>query len=160
MDTARPSKDAMVLGILEPTPAPIVSPIASLKIGDTLSILGENFVVDGLVTLREPDVTVNLARVGEDKNGQVVWLIGGTNEQAPSARLSESPDQSVVSASGRSATANVASRTEKKEGVPAQYGYTSTTGNAVTFWYSIGDQTRSYSGTRIDDIDIEVYGQA
>jgi hypothetical protein len=160
VDTARPSKDAEVLSLLEPPPAPKVSPLATIRIGDALSILGDNFLVDATVTFIEPDRKVTLSRVGNDKSGSPVWLLGGTTEDVGSARLTESTSDNGSAGGGRSVEAVVATPTESKEGVSAQYGYTASVENTVSFWYSIGDQTRAFTGTSIEDGDIEVYGQA
>ncbi len=103
---------------------------------------------------------MTLSRVGSDKNGTPIWLLGGTTADVESARLTESETGSGSVGSGRSVEAVVATPTETKEGVSAQFAYTATMGNSVSFWYSIGDQTRAFTGTPIDDADIEVYGQA
>ncbi len=56
IDTARPNKDATVLSLLEPPAAPKVSPLAAIRIGDALSILGDNFLVDATVTFTDPEL--------------------------------------------------------------------------------------------------------
>lgn len=160
VNSARPNQDAAVLNLLEP-PAPTkVSPLAAIRIGDALSILGDNYLVDATVTFSEPDRKVTLSRVGNDKGGAPIWLVGGTTGDVGSAKLTESESDTGTTGSGRSVEAVVATPTETKEGVSAQYAYTASTGNTVSFWYSIGGQARAFTGTSIEDSDVEVYGQA
>lgn len=160
VESARPSKDATVLAMLEPPKDEKPSTLAALRVGDALSVLGDNFIVDATVTLSEPDSSVTLARIGNDSDGKAQWIIGGTTSDIPDARLTETDGAAEATESGRTAKAIVSTGTEAKEGVSAQYGYTAATGNTVTFWYSIGGETRTFSGTTIEDGDIEVYGQA
>jgi hypothetical protein len=160
VDTARPNRDASVLAMLEPPVEETPSPLAALRIGDALSILGDNYLVDATITFSEPDRQVTLARVGEGEDGAAQWLIGGTTADIPSAKLSEQSAGAVSTASGRAAQAVVATGSQAKEGVGAQYAYTANAGETVTFWYSIGGETRSFAGTVVEDADIEVYGQA
>ena len=160
VDTARPNQDASVLALLEPPATPRVSPFSALRIGDALSVLGDDYIVDATVTFTERERTVTLARVGEGSDGNATWLVGGTTEDVGSATLTEAPADSISTASGRTAQAVVASKAETGESVPAQYAYTATNGSTVTFWYSIGGETRSYTGKSIEDSDISVYGQA
>jgi hypothetical protein len=160
VESAQPSQDAEVLSLLEPAAAPVVSPIASLNLGDAFSVLGDDFIVDAVVILREPERTVQLVRAGNDPDGQAIWFFGGTTGDVPSARLSKAERGTVNVASGRNAEMTITTRDGANESVPAQYAYTASTGDAVTFWYSVGNETRSFAGTSIVDADIQVYGQA
>ena len=160
VESARPNQDAAVLSLLEPPAEPKVSPLASLSVGDTLSILGENYLVDATVTLSEPDRKVTLSRAGHDAQGAPVWLVGGTTEELASARMVESESDSTTPANGRSAQAIVSTGSETRDGVAAQYAYTASTEGSVSFWYSIGGESRSFTGAAIDDGDIAMYGQA
>ncbi len=160
VETAQPSQDAQVLSLLEPPVAPKVSPISGLTLGDAFSVLGDDFIVDAVVTFREPERSVQLVRAGDDPDGQAIWFVGGTTDNVPSSRLREGDRESVTVASGRNAEMTIATRDGSNESVPAQYAYTASTGDAVTFWYSVGNETRSFAGTSIVDADIQVYGQA
>jgi hypothetical protein len=160
VESAQPSQDAEVLSLLEPPAAPVVSPVSSLNLGDAFSVLGDDFIVDAVVILREPERTVQIVRAGNDPDGQAIWFVGGTTGDVPSARLSEAERGTVNVASGRNAEMTITTRDGANESVPAQYAYTASTGDAVTFWYSVGNETRSFAGTSIVDADIQVYGQA
>lgn len=160
VDTARPNKDAAVLDLLETPEPPKESPLAMLEVGDTLSILGDNYIVDATVTFVEQDRQVNLSRVGASEGGKSIWLVGGTTADGPSAKLVEGDGSHGSSGAGRTAQAVIHTGTDAREGVPAEYGYTATTGKDVGFWYAIGSETRTFSGTTLEDADISVYGQA
>jgi hypothetical protein len=160
VETAQPSQDAEVLSLLEPPAAPKVSPISGLVMGDAFSVLGDDFIVDAVVTFREPEQTVKMVRAGNDPDGQAIWFIGGTTDAVQSSRLREADRGSVNVASGRNAEMTIATADGTNDGVPAQYAYTASTEDAVTFWYSIGNETRSFAGSSIVDADIQVYGQA
>lgn len=160
VETAKPNRDAAVLALLDPKTQPKPSPLASLRIGDTLSILGDNFLVDATVTLSEADRQVTLARVGEGPEGEKQWLLGSTAGDVGSARLTETDASSDVPAGGRPAEAQVATGAESKQGVAARYGYTSNANGGVSFWYALGNESRFFTGAVIEDDDVEVYGQA
>jgi len=160
VDTARPNQDAEVLSLLETPEAPTVSPLAMLKVGDALSVQDDNYVVDATVSFVEQDGQVNLARVGTADDGKAIWLVGGTTSAAGSARLVEGDGPGERPESTRQAKAVVHTGIESREGVPAEYAYTASTGNDVTFWYAIGSETRTFAGTTLEDADISVYGQA
>ncbi len=160
VETAQPSQDAEVLTLLEPPAAPKISPISGLVLGDAFSVLGDDFIVDAVVTFREPERTVRLVRAGDDPDGQTIWFLGGTTEDVPSSRLGEGDRGSVNVAGGRNAEMTIETGDGTNEMVPVRYAYTASTGDAVTFWYSVGNETRSFAGTSIVDADIQVYGQA
>lgn len=160
VDSARPNKDAAVLALLDRPDEPNVSSLASLRVGDALSILGENYVVDATVTFTEPDRRVTLSRVGHDDAGRPIWLIGGTSGDVDSARLIESESESSTPASGRTAQAVVVTGSDTQDGVVAQYAYTAKTESTVLFSYSVGGEARAFTGATIEDDDLEIYGQA
>ncbi len=160
METAKPNRDAAVLEMLDPTSQPKPSPLASLRIGDTLSILGDNYLVDATVTLREADRHLTLARVGDSPDGGRQWLLGATAGDIKSARLTETDAGSDIPAGGRPAEAQVATGAESKQGAAARYGYTSNPDGSVSFWYALGNESRFFTGAGIEDADVEVYGQA
>lgn len=160
VESARPNRDAAVLSLLEPKAEPEPSPLASLRVGDTLSILGDNFLVDATVTFTEPHRSLTLSRVGADPDGKSQWLLGSTAADMKSARLVETDGDRAEPGTGRSAQARVTARTDSKEGVAARYGYTATADGNVSFWYALGSESRFFQGNVVEDDDVEVYGQA
>jgi len=160
VDSARPNKDAAVLALLDPPLESNVSSLASLQVGDALSILGENYVVDATVTFTEPERQVTLSRVGHDDAGKPIWLIGGTSEDVDSAKLIESGSEPAPPPSGRTAQAVVVTGPEAQEGVSARYAYTAPTEHTVSFSYSVGGEVRAFTGATIEEDDVEIYGQA
>ena len=162
VESARPNRDAAVLSLLEQESKSEskASPLASLRVGDTLSILGDNFMVDATVTFTEPGRKLTISRVGADSNGGRQWLLGSTAEDLPSARLSETEAGTADPSTGRAAEARVTSGTDSKAGVAARYGYTASADGNVSFWYALGGESRFFAGAAVEDDDVEVYGQA
>ncbi|MDQ3654761.1 MAG: hypothetical protein M3457_06750, partial [Chloroflexota bacterium] len=162
VESARPNRDAAVLSLLEQKPKsePKASPLASLRVGDTLSILGDNFLVDATVAFNEPDRQVTISRVGDGTDGRPLWLLGSTAEDMPSARLSETEGGTADPSTGQPAEARVTTGTDSKAGVAARYGYTASADGNVSFWYALGSESRFFTGAAVEDDDVEVYGQA
>ncbi len=161
VDTAQPSRDAEVLNLLEP-PAPLVlSPVAGLARGDAFSILGENYLVDALVIIGEGDQRLVLARIGETDEGQSEWLLGGNTASVPTARLVQTGTTAPATiSSARRGEATIVTASDTQRNVPIQYEVTIGAGSNVTFWYTIGTETRVLSGPSVVDDDIVIYGQA
>ncbi len=162
VESARPNHDAAVLSLLEPKSKsePKASPLATLRVGDTLSILGDNFLVDATVSFDTAGSLSTISRVGAGPDGVPVWLLGSTAGNVPSARLVETEGGNADLSAGQQAQARVTTGTGSKEGVAARYGYTSTEDGTVSYWYALGNETRSFTGTAVEDDDVEVYGQA
>lgn len=160
VETAKPNRDAAVLEMLDPKSQPTPSPLASLRIGDALSILSDNFLVDATVTFREADRHLTLARVGDSPDGGAQWLLGSSAEDIGSARLTETDASSDVPAGGRAAEAQVSTGSGSKQGVAARYGYTPNLDGGVSFWYALGNESRFFTGAAVEDDDVEIYGQA
>lgn len=161
VDTAEPSRDAEVLNLLEP-PAPLaLSPVVGLARGDAFSILGENYLVDALVIIGEGDQRLVLARVGENDKGQTEWLLGGNTASVPTARLVQtSTTVPATTSTPRRGEATIVTASDTQRNVPIQYDVAPGSGNDVTFWYTIGTETRVLSGSSVVDDDIVIYGQA
>lgn len=161
VESARPNRDAAVLSLLElkPKSESRASPLASLRVGDTLSILGDNFVVDAAVTFTEPGRQLTISRVGAGADGRPLWLLGSTAEDMPSARLTETEGGSTDPSTGQSAEARVTTGTDSKAGIAARYGYTASADGNVSFWYALGNESRVFAGAAVEDDDVEVYGQ-
>lgn len=160
VESARPNRDAAVLSLLDPKTETKTPALSSLRVGDTLSILGDNFVVDATVTFVEPERQVTISRVGAGTDGVPRWLLGGTAEDVQSASLVETEGGSTDPSTGRSAEARVTTGAESKEGAGARYGYTASADGNVSFWYALGGESRFLTGTAVEDDDVEVYGQA
>ena len=161
VDTAQPSRDAEVLNLLEP-PAPLaLSPVVGLARGDAFSILGENYLVDALVIIGEGDQRLVLARIGENSGGQTEWLLGGNTATVPTARLVQTGTTAPATISTpRRGEATIVTAADTQRNVPIQYEVATGGGSDVTFWYTIGTETRVLSGPSVVDGDIVVYGQA
>lgn len=160
VDSARPNKDAAVLALLDPAEEREVSALSALRVGDALSIQGENYVVNATLTFTEPDRQITLSRIGHDDAGNPIWLIGSNTDDVAPAKLVETESKPASTAAGRTARAVIVTGPETQEGVPAQYAYTATTGSEVSFSYSVGGEARAFTGSTIDDEDVEIYGQA
>lgn len=162
VDTARPHQDAKVLSLLETNPEPAPSPLLSVGLGDTFSVLGDNYQTDAIMTLIDGDVRLHLARVGENGDGAAQWFLVSNTPEVPTSLLVESDAGAVPGQPMRSAAANVHSSKGKREGVSARYAVTVSeeTDGVVTFSYVIGDEVRQSSGKRVNDIDVELYGAA
>lgn len=161
VDTVQPERDMEILNLLEP-PAPVMlSPVVGLARGDTFSILGENYLVDAIVIIGEGDQRIVLARVGENAEGKTEWILGRNTALVPTAHLVQT-DTSVpaTSAPPRRGEAMIVTASDTQRHVPIQYGVTTGTGSDVSFWYTIGSETRLLQGTTVVDGDIEVFGQA
>ena len=158
--SALPNKDAAVLALLDPAERREPSALSALRVGDALSIQGENYVVNATLTFTEPDRQVTLSRIGHDDDGNPIWLIGSNTEDVTSAKLVETESDPASTPSGRTARAVIVTGPETREGVPAQYAYTATTGSEVSFSYSVGGEARAFTGSTIEEEDVEVYGQA
>jgi len=160
VESARPNRDAAVLDLLEPRKAPKPSPIIAISVGDALSIMGDNYIVDATVAFAEPDRQLTISRIEGSGDTASHWLLGGTPDDMSSARLTEGEPGTADPATGRPAEARVTTRTETRTGVAARYGYTAQPDGAVSFWYALGGESRSFTGTTLEDSDVEIYGQA
>lgn len=161
VDTAQPERNVEILNLLEPPPPVALSAVVGLARGDTFSILGENYLVDAIVIIGEGDQRIVLARVGENAEGQSEWLLGGNTATVPTAHLVQTGTSAApVVPPLRRGEATIMTASDTQRNVPIQYGLTTGTGNEVTFWYTIGSETRVLQGTSVVDSDIEVFGQA
>lgn len=162
VDTAKPHQDAKVLSLLETTPEPQLSPLLSLGLGDTFSVLGDNYRTDAVITLTDGDTRLQLARVGENDQGAGQWFLASSTPEIPTSFLAEGETVIPAGQPMRPAAANVQSGKGRREGVSAQYAYNveDAPDGAVTFGYVIGDEARQLTGKRVNDIDVEFYGAA
>ncbi len=162
VDTAKPHQDAKVLSLLDTNPEPPSSALLSVNLGDTFSVLGDNYLTDAVVTLIDGDIRIHLARVGENDQGAGRWFLASSTPEIPTSHLVEAEDGTPPIGAMRSAAANVQSSRGKREGVSAQYSYTiaSSSDGEIAFSYIIGDEARYLVGKRINDIDVEFFGAA
>lgn len=162
MDTAKPHEDAEVLTLLEENPPANVSPLLSVGLGDTFSVLGDNYRTDAIITLVAGETRLQLSRVGENEQGLAQWFLASTTPEIPTALLLERDTKGVPVAPMKPAAANVQSANGKREGVSAQYASAADGGTdgEITFSYSIGDESRYLTGRKVNDVDIELYGAA
>lgn len=162
VESARPNRDAAVLSLLgsKSKSEHNASPLATLRVGDTLSILGDNFLVDATVSFATAGSLTTISRVGAGPDGVPMWLLGSTAGNVPSARLAETEGGNADLSAGQQAQAVVTTGTDSKEGVAARYGYTSSEDGTVSYWYALGNETRAFTGTAVEDDDVVVYGQA
>ena len=158
VDTARPHQDAEVLSLLETNPPPAPSPLLNTGLGDTFSVLGDNYRTDAIVTLVDGDTRIQLSRVGENDQGAGQWFLASSSPELPTAFLVEGQRPASQVVSMRAAAANVQSAKGKREGVSAQYPYA--VDSEITFNYVIGDEVRHLAGSKVNDIDVEFYGAA
>jgi len=162
VDTARPHQDAEVLSLLETNPPPAPSPLLAVGLGDTFSVLGDNYRTDAIVSLVDGDTRIQLSRVGENAQGVAQWFLASTAPELPTALLMELESDGEPAPSTKSAAANVQSAKGNREGIPAQYAYAADgdTDNTIRFSYIIGDESRHLAGQRVNEADIELYGTA
>ena len=161
VDTAQPSRDSEVLNLLEPPVPATMSAVVGLARRDALSILGDNYIVDAVMRIGTGDAAIGLARLGQNEDGKYVWLLGGDVASVPTALLVQgdgaAPEPGSASSSG---TAFIQTEQDSRDDVPVRYGLGSGSGAAITFWYTIGNDTRVLVGDKVAENDIQVFGQA
>lgn len=160
IDTARPTQDQQVLDLLNTAAPPKPSPLHGIGIGEAFSVLGDNYLVDATVTLTDGGLGMTLARVSGDRAGEGEWFMGSTDPEIGSAHLKEvgGGDRSMLQA--RPARATIRSSKGAEDEVAAQYVLTSGPDDSVELTYSIGAETRHFTGQRVNDADIETFGAA
>ncbi len=160
VETARPNRDAEVLALLDQNPVRPPSALMLLGRGDALSIGNDNFLVDATITLTSGVGVVQLSRIGDSGSGQVNWLLGSTVPGQDAARLTERAASGEVATGARAAELVIDTGDGSSKPVAAQYAYTAGAEQEVSFWYAVGDSTRSFSGETLDEADVVVYGKA
>jgi hypothetical protein len=160
VDQGRPSKDVAVLKMLEPTVAPRPSPLSGLTVGDAFSVDGDNFIAEATIEFSDASGTLTLTKAGTGDDGNEIWFLGGSDEARGTVRLAPADSPAEVPSGGTVAKATVTANGEAASSVPAEYGYTGGTGTATSFWYAIGGEPRTFTGTSLEGSDIQVYGHA
>jgi hypothetical protein len=159
VDKAKPSRDEKVLALLDPVEEAKPSPLLSVSKGETLSVLGDNFVANATITVVTDQGPLQLVRVSEDKEG-ATWLLGSGVDGIISARLTESTGDAPSYQTMQRASATLDTENGRQEGVAVQFAARSTGPDELELTLVIGDSARVYRGNEIRDIDVEVYGAA
>lgn len=160
IDSGRPNRDSNVLLMLAPHVEPVPTPFHGMKFGDAFSVGDDDFIADAVLRFDSQGASLTVIRAGEDNDGQEVWFAGGSSEDLPAARLSPMDFAGSPDGSGLAATLTITNADGSKAGTPARYGYTGGSDSTISFWYTVGDETRSYTGASLTDTSIQVYGQA
>lgn len=159
VDEAKPSRDAQVLALLDTNAPPAPSPLMSVNRGDTLSVLGDNYVANAVIHVATDQGPLRLIRVSEDTEG-ATWLLGSGITGIFSARLTESAADTGGYQTLQRASARMETEKGVQEGVAVQYAARVTGDGHLELTLVFGDETRAYRGNEIRDMDVEVYGAA
>lgn len=159
IQNGKPTEDESALQLLALPEEVEPSPLLHLKKGDALSVLGDNYIANGIISLKTDDGNMLLARVSTDSEG-ATWLMGSSVPGMNSARLVEESAGEGGFQTMVSATANIDTGQGTEEGVPARYAYRDLGDNRVEFTLAFGDTIKQFTGSTIVDKDIEVYGVA
>lgn len=158
IDTARPTQDQQVLDLLNTAPTPKPSPVYGIGVGETFSVLGDNYLVDATVTLTDGTLGMTLARVSGDRAGEGEWFLGSTDPEIGSAHLREVGEDNRGAVPTRLARATIRSSKGATDEVAAQYVFTKGSDDSIELRYSIGAENRHFTGRQVNDADIQVFG--
>lgn len=160
IESAQPTREKAVLDLLDTTEPPTPSPLLQVAMGDAFSVLGDDFQATATVTLKDGELSINLIRVGDTNGENSIWFVGASSPEVPSARLKETGSGSAsFEQSMRSAIATVVSSRGNQDRVSADYSVASSgSSDTVVFLLTIGGNQRSFSGTLVHDLDVEIYG--
>lgn len=159
VSSGRASDDQEALQLLAIPEKIEPSPLLGLGKGDALSVLGDNYITNGVINLKADDGDIILARVNAERSG-ATWLLGSSIPGMASATLTEGEATAGGFQTMSSATASIDTDQGKEDAVAARYAYRVLGDNRVEFSLAMGDTIKQYSGTTIVDKDIEVYGLA
>lgn len=156
IDEGRATEDSETVALLAIPEKIDPSPLLSLSKGDALSVLGDNYIANGVINLKTSAGEIVLARVSTDTTG-ATWLLGSSISGVTSAKLVEGETSSTEAAAMSSATASINTEQGIQDDIAARYSYQELGDNRVVFTLALGDSIVSYSGTTVNDKDIEVY---
>ena len=160
VDQAKPTREAKVLELLESGETAAPSPLLSVSKGDTLSVLGDNFIADATISIATDQGPLQLIRVSGEEEG-ATWLLGSGIDGIVSARLTETLGEMPPYQTMQRATAVLDTENGRQEGIAVQYAARTDPSSAeLELTLMFGDTTRVYRGNEIRDIDVEVYGAA
>lgn len=159
VDTGKVSQDEEALSLLAIPEKIEPSPLLGVTKGGALSVLGDNFIANGIIKLKSGDGEIVLARVDEKTEG-ATWLLGSTIPGMTSAKLTEGKVTESGFQTMSTATAAIDTEQGQQQDLAARYSYRALGDNRVEFSLALGDTITEYSGSTIVDKDIEVYGLA
>jgi hypothetical protein len=167
IETGKPAPTAQVLNVLSP-PAPPPPAAQSIAVGQAISILGDDFVVDAMVEVRSPTASFRLFRLKQQPEEWLLVPLAGVAwyarlHRASADEAAATDDQSAyrVAASGAGeASATGAGRSAASQ--PVRYalleGVADTSARALRLDW--GSETWTLVGADTHPDDVEVYGQA
>ena len=135
------------------------SPLLHLKKGDALSVLGDNYIANGTISVKTDDGNLLLARVSTENEG-ATWLLGSSVPGMTSAQLVEENAGGGGFQTMVLGTASIDTGQGTEEGIPARYAYRDLGDNRVELTLAFGDTIKQFEGSTIVDNDIDVYGEA
>lgn len=159
VDSGRATEDEGALKLLAIPEKVTSSPLVGINKGDALSILGDNFIANGTITLNAADGDIMLARVDSKTEG-ATWVLGSSIPGMTSAKLTEGAANEGGFQSMTSATAAIDTDQGQEKDLSARYSYRAMGDNGVEFSLALGDTITVYTGSALVDDDIEVYGVA
>lgn len=159
VNNGRVSEDEEALQLLAIPEKVEPSPLLGLGKGDALSVLGDNYITNGIIKLKTDDGEIVLARVNAERSG-ATWLLGSSVPGMSSASLVEGEAGEGGFQTMSSATASIDTDQGMDDGIAARYAYRTLGDNRVELTLALGDTIRQYAGSTIVDKDIEVYGLA
>ncbi len=159
VENGKPSHDEATMELLAIPEVVEPSPLLHLKKGDALSVLGDNYITNGIISLKTDEGNILLARVSSEPEG-ATWLLGSSISGMNSARVTEESAQQGGFQTMVPGTASIDTDQGQEEGVPARYSYRDLGDNRVEFTLAFGDTIKQFSGATIVDKDVEVYGVA
>ena len=159
VDTGKVSQDEEALSLLAIPEKVDPSPLLGVTKGGALSVLGDNFIANGIIKLKSGDGEIVLARVDEKTEG-ATWLLGSSIPGMTSAKLTEGKVTDSGFQTMSTATAAIDTEQGQQQDLAARYSYRTLGDNRVEFSLALGDTITEYAGSTIVDKDIEVYGLA
>lgn len=159
VNSGRAAEDETTLQLLAIPEVVEPSPLLHINKGDALSVLGDNYIANGVISLSSNDGQIMLARVTSEEIG-ATWLLGSSIPGMNSARLIEQTTPTTGYQTLISATARIDTAQGQESDLAVRYAYRDMGDNQVEFTLAIGDTIKQYSGSIVVNKDVEVYGAA
>lgn len=158
VENGKPSKDAEVVELLAIPENTEPSPLLQVTKGSALSVLGDNYIANGLISIKTDDGNIVLARVNDKQDG-ATWLLGSEVGGMNSAQVTEVTGESSSGYQTMvSGVADIDTGQGQETDVPVRFAYRDLGDNRVEFTLAFGDTIIVFAGSTIVDGDIEVYG--